>query len=114
VDSRSTRRIDLSAKIEVKNDVNEMNNPSEATSLLIEDVSYRISTACQRLSIHGVWDNMCPSSALCSVEFAEMEVIIYFGEAKGAGEGIKIIQWGTGDVDLHFFLTCFSSPYHYS
>jgi hypothetical protein len=94
MDSRSTRRIDLSAKIEVKNDVNEMNNPSEVTSFLIEDVSYRISTACQRLSIYGVWDNMCPSAALCSMEFVEMEVNIYLGEADGAGEVLQIIPWG--------------------
>ena len=91
MDSRSTRRIDL------------------VNDLVTDDISCRISTACQRLSIHCVWDNMCPSAALCSMELVEMEVNIYFGEADGAGECLCIIPCGEGDVLLpvvfHFFLT---------
>jgi hypothetical protein len=73
LDSRSTRRINL------VNDLKGVNH-------LIEDISYRISTACQRLSIHGVWDNMCPSATLCSMELVEMEINIFFGEFDKAGE----------------------------
>ncbi|KAL3774268.1 hypothetical protein ACHAW5_005939 [Stephanodiscus triporus] len=71
LDSRSTRRINL---------VNDL----EGVNHLIEDISYRISTACQRLSIHGVWDNMCPTATLCSMELVEMEINFYMGEADAA------------------------------
>ncbi|KAL3822424.1 hypothetical protein ACHAXA_007431 [Cyclostephanos tholiformis] len=81
MDSRSTRRIDLSVKKESQYDLKGVKNPSNSTNLLIEDVSYRISAACQRLSIHGVWDNLCPTAALCSMEFVEMEVRIYFASS---------------------------------
>jgi hypothetical protein len=85
MDSRSTRRIDLSRKINLEYQL-EGANSSESTNVLIEDISYRISTACQRLSIHGVWDNLCPSATLCSMELMEMEINIYSGEADAAGE----------------------------
>ncbi|KAL3822425.1 hypothetical protein ACHAXA_007432 [Cyclostephanos tholiformis] len=63
MDSRSTRRIDL------------------VNDLVTDDISCRISAACQRLSIHGVWDNLCPTAALCSMELVEMEVNIYFASS---------------------------------
>ena len=73
LDSRSTRRINL------VNDLRGVNH-------LIEDISYRISTACQRLSIHGVWDNLSPSATLCSMELVEIEIKIYLDESDAAGE----------------------------
>jgi hypothetical protein len=54
--------------------------------LTTEDVSSRISAACQNLSIHAVWDNSSSTATLCSMELVEMEVNIYLGEADAAGE----------------------------
>ena len=81
LDSRSTRRINL------------VNDP-KGVNHLIEDISYKISTACQRLSIHGVWDNLCPSATLCSMELMEMEIKIYLGESDAAGESQQIFSRG--------------------
>ncbi len=54
--------------------------------LTTEDVSSRISAACQSLSIHAVCDNSSSTATLCSMELVEMEVNIYLGEADAAGE----------------------------
>lgn len=64
MDSLSTRRIVLGGEFSTT-----------------EDISSRISTACQSLSIHGVWANVSPTATLCSMELVEMEVNIYLGEA---------------------------------
>jgi hypothetical protein len=93
MDSRCTRRIDLSEKIDPEYQL-EGSNSSESTNALIEDISYRISTACQRLSIHGVWDNLSPSATLCSMELMEMEIKIYLGESDAAGESQQIFSRG--------------------
>jgi hypothetical protein len=93
MDSRCTRRIDLSEKIDPEYHL-EGSNSSESTNALIEDISYRISTACQRLSIHGVWDNLSPSATLCSMELMEMEIKIYLGESDAAGESQQIFSRG--------------------
>jgi len=63
-----------------------------AASATIEEISNRISTACQCLSIHGVWDNLCPSTTLSSMEQVEMEINLYLSEEDGAGECAKISE----------------------
>lgn len=72
LDSRATRQINR--------------NRGEGVALTTEDVSSRISAACQSLSIHGVWDNLSSTATLCSIELVEMEVNIYMDEADAAGE----------------------------
>ena len=52
----------------------------------IEEVSNRISTACQSLSIYGIWDNNSSSATLCSMERVEMEINLYLDRAAVAGE----------------------------
>jgi len=98
MDSRCTRRIDLSEKRDPEYQL-EGSNSNESTNALIEDISYRISTACQRLSIHGVWDNFSPSATLCSMELVEIEINIYLGESDAGG--------GLLDFQSSFFLNVF-------
>mmetsp|Transcript_29588 Transcript_29588/g.46476 ORF Transcript_29588/g.46476 Transcript_29588/m.46476 type:complete len:627 (+) Transcript_29588:428-2308(+) len=49
----------------------------------IEDISQRISSACQHLSIHVNWDDMCPSATLVTMERVEMAISMYWGDAIG-------------------------------
>ena len=72
LDSRATRQVNR--------------DRGGGVTLTTEDVSSRISAACQSLSIHGVWDNLSPTAMLCSMELVEMEVNIYLGGADAAGE----------------------------
>ena len=59
----------------------------------IEEISMRISTACQSLSIQGLWDNASASATLCSMERVEMEVNMYLGDATGERKSME--GWGT-------------------
>jgi hypothetical protein len=92
LDPRSIRRIHLGTDYDSNNmeggvddeDANNNNN-----HIAIEEISQRISTACQSLSIHGVWDNARPSTTLSSMEQVEMEINLYWSEEEedvGAGE----------------------------
>ena len=47
----------------------------------IEEISQRISSACQHLSIHVNWDDMCPSATLITMERVEMAISVYWGDA---------------------------------
>ena len=86
LDPRSIRRIHLG--------IDDSNNSSsigmmDGGTIAIEEISQRISTACQSLSIHGVWDNARPSTTLSSMEQVEMEINLYWSEEEedvGAGE----------------------------
>mmetsp|Transcript_3575 Transcript_3575/g.5374 ORF Transcript_3575/g.5374 Transcript_3575/m.5374 type:complete len:595 (-) Transcript_3575:38-1822(-) len=49
----------------------------------IEEISQRISSACQHLSIHVNWDDMCPSATLVTMEQVEMAINVYWGDASG-------------------------------
>mmetsp|Transcript_8128 Transcript_8128/g.12324 ORF Transcript_8128/g.12324 Transcript_8128/m.12324 type:complete len:596 (-) Transcript_8128:40-1827(-) len=49
----------------------------------IEEISQRISSACQHLSIHVNWDDMCPSATLVTMERVEMAINVYWGDADG-------------------------------
>eukprot|EP00984_Skeletonema_dohrnii_P001278 scaffold395_cov128-Skeletonema_dohrnii-CCMP3373.AAC.8 len=49
----------------------------------IEEISQRISSACQHLSIHVNWDDMCPSATLVTMEQVEMAINVYWGDANG-------------------------------
>ena len=90
LDPRSIRRIYLgtdeydSNNMEGGVDDEDANNNNN--HIAIEEISQRISTACQSLSIHGVWDNLCPSTTLSSMEQVEMEINLYLSEGDGAGE----------------------------
>lgn len=100
MDARSTRRITLSnnsllvdqAKTGggeevgvvaslgggfMEEDDHDVTTLSSQCSHTIEEISHRISTACQKLSIHGLWDNTCPSATLSSMERVEMEINFY-------------------------------------
>ena len=92
MDARSTRRITLSTQEELNNNTKQpSSSPSavklgeqntqllggEPTTQTIDEITNRISTACQLLSIHGIWDNMCPVATLCSMERVEMEINLY-------------------------------------
>ena len=59
---------------------------SSSPSPTIEEVSNRISTACQSLSIYGIWDNNSSSATLYSMERVEMEINLYLDCAVVAGE----------------------------
>lgn len=90
LDPRSVRRINLSMDNDSilmdGGDDGMMDDADTAASATIEEISNRISTACQCLSIHGVWDNLCPSTTLSSMEQVEMEINLYLSEGDGAGE----------------------------
>jgi len=49
----------------------------------IEEITQRISSACQHLSIHVNWDDMCPSALLLTMERVEMAINVYWGAADG-------------------------------
>mmetsp|Transcript_18516 Transcript_18516/g.27402 ORF Transcript_18516/g.27402 Transcript_18516/m.27402 type:complete len:610 (-) Transcript_18516:38-1867(-) len=55
----------------------------------IEDISQRISSACQHLSIHVNWDDMCPSATLVTMEQVEMAINVYWGDANGNGNEVS-------------------------
>ena len=120
MDARSTRRITLSSmpteKLEdsvvevgggegetstsvvVDMDETEMgglidedsSSPSSPLPPTIEEVSNRISTACQSLSIYGIWDNNSSSATLCSMERVEMEINLYLDCDVVAGECLSL------------------------
>jgi hypothetical protein len=66
LDQKSTRRLFLDDKGE---------DPMEE----IAEISSRISSACQHLSIHVNWDDMCPSATLVTMERVEMVICVYLG-----------------------------------
>lgn len=67
MDPRSTRKVNLE-------------NTHEEAAHSIEDISLRISKACQSLSIFGMWENNTSSATLSSMERVEMEVTFYLGD----------------------------------
>lgn len=80
MEARSIRRLYLATNNTVQDETMGMKSPVvEERSLFhsIEEISERISTACQSLSIQGFWDNACPSATLCSMERVEMEINLY-------------------------------------
>jgi hypothetical protein len=81
LDPRSIRRIHLGTT-----DDDNSSSMEDTTTNSIEEISNRISTACQCLSIHGVWDNTCPSTTLSSMEQVEMVINLHWSEEDGAGE----------------------------
>lgn len=109
MDVRSTRRITLSTQEELNNNTKQpSSSPSavklgepntqllggEPTTQTIDEITNRISTACQLLSIHGIWDNMCPVATLCSMERVEMEINLYLDTpAVAAGEFYLKMGW---------------------
>jgi len=70
LDQKSARRLFLDDKGE---------DPMEE----IAEISSRISSACQHLSIHANWDDMCPSATLVTMERVEMVICVYLGTADG-------------------------------
>jgi len=110
MDARSTRRITLSTQEELNNSTKQpSSSPSavklggentqllggEPTTQTIDEITNRISTACQLLSIHGIWDNMCPVATLCSMERVEMEINLYLDTpVVAAGEYSFEMGWG--------------------
>ncbi|KAL7537276.1 hypothetical protein ACHAWF_005721 [Thalassiosira exigua] len=78
MDPRCTRRVDLTSGGPGDNGggVPPLSSPTS-----VEEISLRISTACQKLSIHGMWNNESPTATLSSMEGVEMEVNVYLGEA---------------------------------
>ncbi|KAL9182734.1 hypothetical protein ACHAXT_004013 [Thalassiosira profunda] len=76
VDPRSTRRVVLAAGEGKADDDAE----SRSVQRTVEEVSLRISAACQKLSVHGLWDNGTPTATLSSMERVEMEVNMYLGD----------------------------------
>ena len=67
-------------------DEEDSSSSPDSPSPTIEEVSNRISTACQSLSIYGIWDNNSSSATLCSMERVEMEINLYLDCAVVAGE----------------------------
>eukprot|EP00579_Thalassiosira_antarctica_P029395 CAMPEP_0202032848 /NCGR_PEP_ID=MMETSP0905-20130828/65741_1 /ASSEMBLY_ACC=CAM_ASM_000554 /TAXON_ID=420261 /ORGANISM="Thalassiosira antarctica, Strain CCMP982" /LENGTH=291 /DNA_ID=CAMNT_0048596721 /DNA_START=429 /DNA_END=1300 /DNA_ORIENTATION=- len=80
MDPRSTRRVNLASQDE----------GGEESS--IGEISHRISTACQSLSIHGIWNNTSPSATLCSMERVEMEITIYLGDVTSTAPRVLLIE----------------------
>jgi len=78
MDPRSTRRINFANQERG----GEGDNWEVGTS--IKEITQRISRSCQRLSIHGIWDNKCSTAKLSSMERVEMEITIYLGEITAA------------------------------
>lgn len=75
-----------------------LNNKEE-----IEEISLRISSACQHLSVHVNWDDVCPSATLVSMERVEMAISVYWGAAIG-NEGRTFSSSYFGDaLPLSFF-----------
>lgn len=94
LDPRSIRRINLGVVDSMGNEEDGMIMMVDATNS-IEEISNRISTACQSLSIHGVWDNLSPSTALSSMEQVEMVVNMYLSEEDDAGEKVHCFSEAT-------------------
>eukprot|EP00571_Detonula_confervacea_P013632 CAMPEP_0172310878 /NCGR_PEP_ID=MMETSP1058-20130122/12901_1 /TAXON_ID=83371 /ORGANISM="Detonula confervacea, Strain CCMP 353" /LENGTH=684 /DNA_ID=CAMNT_0013023855 /DNA_START=638 /DNA_END=2692 /DNA_ORIENTATION=- len=89
MEPRSTRRLYLADRRGGDKMMGGMKHPGDlvdedATFHSVEEISQRISTACQSLSIQGFWDNACPSATLCSMERVEMEINLYLGDATTA------------------------------
>lgn len=81
MDPRCTRRVHLHAN---NNTTAQRQDDADVDAVLlrsIEEITLKISSACQKLSIHGVWDNTSPRAILSSMERVEMEVTVYLGEA---------------------------------
>ena len=101
MDPRNTRRVSLckQGKEETTTttafDHSKMDDDEEEEEQQhsIEEISMRISTACQSLSIQGLWDNASASATLCSMERVEMEVNMYLGDATGERKSME--GWGT-------------------
>lgn len=72
MDPRSTRRIALWREEE---------EGVRDYSDRIEEISLRISTACQKLSVYSIWNNESSSATLSSMERVEMEISIYLADA---------------------------------
>jgi len=86
VDARSIRRVYLTNDNNNKQQQgeggeDEMKMDEDTASHTIKEVSRKISSACQSLSIYGVWNNNSPSAKLSSMERVEMEINIYLGDA---------------------------------
>mmetsp|Transcript_39091 Transcript_39091/g.84298 ORF Transcript_39091/g.84298 Transcript_39091/m.84298 type:complete len:723 (+) Transcript_39091:638-2806(+) len=86
VDARSIRRVYLTNDNNNKQQQgeggeDEMKMDEDTASNTIKEVSRKISSACQSLSIYGVWNNNSPSAKLSSMERVEMEINIYLGDA---------------------------------
>lgn len=108
MDARSTRRITLSTQEELNNNTKQPSSPAavklggentqllggEPTTQTIDEITNRISTACQLLSIHGIWDNMCPVATLCSMERVEMEINLYLDTPAVAAAGELYFEIG--------------------
>mmetsp|Transcript_26852 Transcript_26852/g.48700 ORF Transcript_26852/g.48700 Transcript_26852/m.48700 type:complete len:706 (+) Transcript_26852:618-2735(+) len=88
VDARSIRRVyltnDNNNQQQGEGAEDEMKVDENTASNTIEEVSRKISSACQSLSIYGVWNNNSPSATLSSMERVEMEINIYLGDASTA------------------------------
>ena len=74
LDQRSTRRLFL-------------DDNGEDPMVEIAEISSRISSACQHLSIHANWDDMCPTATLVTMERVEMAICVYLGTADVNDEG---------------------------
>lgn len=79
MDPRSTRKVYLESTHPNQGGMEEKTSAQLPHS--IEEVSLRISTACQSLSVHGLWDNHSPTATLSSMERVEMEINLYLGDA---------------------------------
>ncbi|KAL7537375.1 hypothetical protein ACHAXR_007782 [Thalassiosira sp. AJA248-18] len=95
VDQRNTRKIPLEAsqQQQAEEGGTTTNNIAmeESTLEQIENISMRISTACQNLSIHGLWDNSSPTATLSSMERVEMEVNLYLGDETSASSSPQVL-----------------------
>ena len=85
MDPRSTRKVYLESTHPNQGGMEEKTSAQLPHS--IEEVSLRISTACQSLSVHGLWDNHSPTATLSSMERVEMEINLYLGDGKTLLEG---------------------------
>lgn len=93
LDSRSTRRLFLDDKGK------EMEE--------IAEISQRISSACQHLSIHANWDDRCPSATLVTMEMVEMVISVYLGSPDGSeGRSYMVFSLLLGSMLCHFYLIC--------
>mmetsp|Transcript_22611 Transcript_22611/g.38742 ORF Transcript_22611/g.38742 Transcript_22611/m.38742 type:complete len:682 (-) Transcript_22611:142-2187(-) len=110
MDPRSSRRIDLvnnNQSQSVEGGVEEMKVDVNATVTLVGEISHRISTACQKLSIHGIWDNTSPSATLFSMERVEMEITFFKGEAAASPQLLVELQRRKGcSVTFHNYRRC--------
>jgi len=77
LDPRSTRRVHLANKEEM-----EMEETTTERPHSVDEVSHQISTACQSLSIHAIWDNNSSTATLRSMERVEMEITIHTDDSE--------------------------------